>query len=388
MTNLAGRDHEPTVAEQPDQTPDVGSFEYVFPAIRGTQAGREYFVSMCPLRLIPKIFLFDEDELVPELRAQRVINRGRLPDIARYIVDNPDSYTFSALTASIDGDVQFEAPASTAAHAQRIGLLRIPMSARFVINDGQHRRAAIEIALRERPELADESIAIVFFLDAGLTRSQQMFADLNRYAVRPSTSIGVLYDHRDDLAELTRLVVLKSPVFRDLVEMERSTLAKRSRKLFTLSAIYAATRALLANVAVHHDESETVARAYWEAVADVIPDWHAVRARKLSAGEIRNDFIHSHGIALQALGRVGNQLLLDDPNPKTLPARLKPISDLDWSRTNAGLWEGRALIGGRVSKATQNVVLTTNVLLATLGLPLTDEQQQAEHAFLRGRNAS
>ena len=42
----------------------MAHFEYVFPAIRGIQAGREYYVSMCPLRLIPRIFLFDEDELI------------------------------------------------------------------------------------------------------------------------------------------------------------------------------------------------------------------------------------------------------------------------------------------------------------------------------------
>src|SRR5207244_2359567 len=51
------------------------TFEYVFPAIRGIQAGREYYASMCPLRLIPRIFLFDEDELKPELRAQRFLNK-------------------------------------------------------------------------------------------------------------------------------------------------------------------------------------------------------------------------------------------------------------------------------------------------------------------------
>src|SRR5690242_15791216 len=37
-----------------------GAFEYVFPAIRGVQAGREYYVTMCPLRLIPRLFLFNE----------------------------------------------------------------------------------------------------------------------------------------------------------------------------------------------------------------------------------------------------------------------------------------------------------------------------------------
>src|SRR5436305_4542894 len=84
------------------------AFEYVFPAIRGIQAGREFYVSMCPLRLIPRIFLFDEDELKPELRAQRVLNKARVPDIASYILGNSKSYTFSALTASVDGAVHFE----------------------------------------------------------------------------------------------------------------------------------------------------------------------------------------------------------------------------------------------------------------------------------------
>ena len=42
-------------------------YEYVFPAIRGIQAGHEYYVTMCPLRLIPRLFLFDEEELPPEM---------------------------------------------------------------------------------------------------------------------------------------------------------------------------------------------------------------------------------------------------------------------------------------------------------------------------------
>ena len=56
------------------------------------------------------------------------------------------------------------------------GKLTVPMTARFIVNDGQHRRAAIEEALKERPELGDETISVVFFLDVGLRRSQQMFA--------------------------------------------------------------------------------------------------------------------------------------------------------------------------------------------------------------------
>ena len=83
------------------------SFGYIFPSIRGVQARRAFYISMCPLRLIPKIFTFDGEELVPELRAQRILNRGRIPELARYILNNRDDYVFSALTASIDGDIKF-----------------------------------------------------------------------------------------------------------------------------------------------------------------------------------------------------------------------------------------------------------------------------------------
>ena len=90
------------------------SYEYVLPAIRGVQAGQTFFVTMVPLRVIAKLFVFDGEELPPELRAQRSLNKGRLPELVRYVVDNPGSYTFSALTASIDGEVHFEPTASSA----------------------------------------------------------------------------------------------------------------------------------------------------------------------------------------------------------------------------------------------------------------------------------
>ena len=360
-------------------------FEYVFPAIRGVQARREYYVSMCPLRLLPKIFLFNEEELVPELRAQRTLNKGRLPEIARYISGNRDNYVFSAITASVDADVSFES-LGPGPEGQRIGLLHIPMSASFIINDGQHRRAAIEMALRENPDLADESIAVVFFLDKGLERCQQMFADLNRHAIRPSKSLGVLYDHRDASARLAKLVVLKSSVFRDFVEMERSTLAARSRKLFTLSAIHSAIAALLHGTEVDQDEATKTCVTYWEEVSKHMAEWQSVRDKKITAGDVRQDFIHSHGIVLHALGNVGNTLLREDP--AGWRKRLKKLTQIDWSRSNSRTWEGRAMIGGRICKAGHNVTLTTNAIKTKLDLPLSAEEQRVENAFLRGEDVA
>jgi DNA sulfur modification protein DndB len=332
---------------------------------------------MCPLRLIPKIFIFNEDELPPELRAQRVLNKNRVPEISRYIVGNRENYVFSALTASIDGEVKFE-PTLESPEARRVGLLRIPMTVTFVINDGQHRRAAIEQALKEAPELGDETIAVVFFLDQGLYRSQQMFADLNRHAIRPSKSLGLLYDQRDDGALLSREIVFRTQAFQGLVEMERSTLSARSRKLFTFSAIHSATVTLLSGFAGSGEDRVARASDYWQAVWTHFPEWSLVKQGKLAASEVRRDFIHSHGITLQALGRVGRQIV-DQPRWKD---RLRKLQKIDWSRSNAA-WEGRALLGGRVSKASHHVSLTTNFIKSSLGLALSADEARLEEMFAR-----
>ena len=363
-----------------------GAFEYVFPAIKGIQSGREYFVSMCPLKLIPKIFLFDEDELNPELRAQRILNKARVPEIAEYIVSNVSSYTFSAITASIDGDVRFVA-ANNSPDSKLIGTLRVSMQSRFIINDGQHRRAAIEMALRSEPKLGDETIAVVFFIDRGLERCQQMFADLNRYAIRPSRSLGLLYDHRDQRSQLTKTVVLRSTFFRDMVEMEKNTLSERSRKLFTLSAIHSANTALLDGMDTSDIEvTAQLCADYWDTVSAFMAEWQLVKHSRLSAGDVRRDFIHSHSVALQAIGSIGNYVIRKQKS--SWEKSLQKLESIDWSRSNARTWEGRAMVGGTISKASKNVALTINHLKNHLSIPLGPDEQRIEDAFRKGQHGN
>jgi DNA sulfur modification protein DndB len=349
-----------------------------FPAIRGIQAKREYYVAMWSLRLMRQVSIFNEDELPPELRAQRILNKARIPEISGYILDNPDDYVFSALTVSIDSDVAFEPMPGQ----DKLGTLKVPMEAKFIINDGQHRRAAIIEALEQRPELAHETIAVVFFLDIGLDRCQQMFADLNRHAIRPSRSLGLLYDHRNAKAKLAKLVILKSDFFREIVDMEKSSLAKRSRKLFTLSAFFNACADLVEGLATGDLAGDAdLARGFWEEVARHFPAWDQVREGRMPASEVREGFIHSHGIALQAIAKAGNALL--KLHPADWKERLAALAKINWARGNAADWEGRTLIGGRVSKVGTNVTLTTNLIKKALKLPLDPEEARIEKAHSR-----
>lgn len=355
----------------------MDSFNYTFAALRGVQAQREYFVAMCPLRLIPKIFFFNEEEIPPELRAQRVLNRARIPAIARYIADNADDYVFSAITASIDGEIEFQ-PFADKGRLRNIGQLVVPMSATFVVNDGQHRRAAIEEALKERPELGDETIAVVFFVDAGLRRSQQLFADLNTHAVRASSSIGILYDFRDPLSQVARTVATQVPVFKGLTDMERSTIPNRSIKLFTLSGIFHANAALLRKSAQDDvaPEEERLAVEFWTELSKIIPEWQDRMVRSVASAELRRDYVHVHSVTLHAIGIAGADLIA--AHPRDWKKYLQRLSSIDWSRSNTQLWEGRAMISGQMSKARNNIVRTASALKQILGLPLSPQEERLE----------
>lgn len=357
----------------------MDEFCHAFPAARGVQSGRPCYVAMCPLRLVPKIFIFDGQEVPPELRAQRVLNRTRIPDIVSYLLENPSDYTLSAITASIDGQVSF-APSMDTGLGQNLGILSIPMDAKILINDGQHRREAIVQAIEHNPELGYDNIPVLFFLDEGLKRSQQMFSDLNKHAVRPSDSISTLYDHRDALSEMARVIVKEVKMFSRLTEMERSSISNRSGKLFTLSAIKNASKTLLNKGKKDPVTKEELLLAidFWNQVASNMGDWQLALDKKVATFDLREQYVHAHGVMLQAMGCIGANLLF---KPKSQWAvTLRGLKDIDWARVNSD-WEGRAMHHGRISKAKSSVVLTGNYIKQKLGIPLTLTEQEFEESF-------
>lgn len=367
-------------AESKRSRPSKDGGEYRFQSVRAVQAGRSYFVTACPLRLVPQVLTFAPADLPPNLRAQRLLNKGRIPQIAKYLTANPTSYVLSAITASIDADlrdVRFEEHGPLLDGA-RVGQLVIPAGSRILVNDGQHRREAIAAALRLKPELADESIPLVLFLDAGLVRNQQTFADLNRHAIRPATSLNVLYDHRDPVAELARRVASEVCPFDGLTELERSSLSNRSSKMFTLSAIHQATVALLrARVSEAGSEDEGSVMEFWKIVGDLVRSWGFISEQN-TASDLRRDYVHVHAVALHALGTVGGELMATYPDE--WQSRLRRLAELNWRRDNS-IWVGRAIRNGKISKAGPSLVLTANVLRQKVGLELGGTEKALEESL-------
>ena len=280
-----------------------------FPAMQATIGQRTYYATVMKLSAIPKMFTFrDWIEFTPEDREQRVLNKNRIPDIARYILDNEDGYLFSSITASYQCPVLFE-PVNT----DGLGFIEMDFEdADFVINDGQHRCAAIAQAIKENPALSEERISVLLFPYENKERVQQMFVDLNRYAVKPNNATIVAIEQHDRHAKITRRVCEEVPAFKNLVDMEHQSLPARSEKAFTLYSLYDATKELLSDKPTSGDErfEALVQEAvdYWTTVSNFMPDWLKVRSRDIRPIELRQENISTHSVVLRALGSVGAEI--------------------------------------------------------------------------------
>ena len=354
----------------------VGSETYGFDAIRGIQAKREFYVAMCPLKIIPKLFIFNDYEIPPELRAQRIMKDSRIPAIKNYILNNPEDYTFSSLTASVDGMMKFT-PAASLGEDGKLGRLYINMDSRLLINDGQHRRKAIEEALKENPDLGHEMISVVFFHDAGLKRSQQMFSDLNKNAVKPTKSLNILYDHRDEFSKFIVGLVRSVDVFENRVELEKTTISNRSKNSFTLNGILDASLRLLGlNKSKKPSEDEKkLIKEFWETVSNNIPEWQLLIQGKTSSFELRKNFVHTNTNCLNAIGIAGKIII--EEHPHSWKEILKNLKKVDWSRTSLD-WEKRLILNGQMQKHAAGIDLAANVILQKCGISLSEDRQKIE----------
>ncbi len=347
-----------------DRGRGTGGEVYGFDAIRGVQAGREFYIAMCPLKIIPKLFIFNEQELPPQMRAQRLLRMSRIPRIASYILDNPADYVFSSLTASVDGTMSFD-PEPSLGEDGKMGRLHIAMNSRMLINDGQHRRAAIEEALKHRPDIGNESISVVFFKDKGLKRSQQMFADLNKHATKPSKSLGILYDHRSTYSQYIVQLVTDVDIFHGRTEMEKTSLSNRTSKFFTLNGISDATKQLLhITGSTVSDKKKPLASEYWNHVARNIPEWKLLVDKKMTASEIRKEYVHAHTNTLNALGMAGFVLMSEFPD--TWKQKLKALQKINWLRDNPD-WEGKLALDGRMLKNKKAYQRAADLILRKCG---------------------
>ena len=347
--------------------------EVKFPAMKGRMGKRDYFVTTMQMSAVPRMFSFDDwAGLAPEDREQRILSVKRVPEVAHYILDNEDGYIFSSITASYKADVDF-VPANDEG---TLGYVVLDIAdANFIINDGQHRAAAIKEALKDNPELGKDTISVILFPYESKERVQQMFSDLNRFVKKTSKSLDILYDKRDRLSKVTLDAIERIPVFKDMVDKDAVSLPIRSPKLFTLSALYDANKELL-KAFDKEDDDQLIDRAvdYWNTVAAAMPDWRKVQSGLVPSVQLRQERISSHSTVMRAIGAAGGDLL-------QLPVaewhdKVHEFESIDWGKKNKE-WENVCIIANSVVSNRQARLATKAYIKRKLGLSLSEGELRA-----------
>jgi DNA sulfur modification protein DndB len=339
------------------------------PAMRGKMGSRTYYACLMPMSAIPQLFKFTGwADISAEDREQRVLNEKRVPDLTNYIVENEDDYLFASITASFKSDPIYSEIQNGGDGS--LGVLKLRLGDELIINDGQHRCAGIAKALEKNPALGDHTISVLLFPYENRDRVQQMFSDLNRFVVKTSKSIDILYDKRDPVSIATLFALNKIEIFKELTEKEDVSLKAKSTKLFTLAAMYDANRELLRD----RDEDEIEANTaflvdYWGTIAAHMPDWNKVLKGQKLASEMRAEKISGHSTVLRALGGIGSEIVKDE-NWKT---RLVSLEMIDWSKKNPD-WDNVCIIANSVVSNRQARAATKAYIKGRLGMELTDSE--------------
>ena len=250
------------------------------------------------------------------------------------------------------------------------------MDAHFLINDGQHRKAAIMTALKEDMSLENETISIVFYADKGLRRSQQIFTDLNKNAVRTSNSISELYDSRDEMAVITRNVIWNNDFLNAYTDKEKDILGKYSSSLFTLNTFYTANKTIVGRTI--KKDTEKFLLNYWNNIVEHMVQWQELQHREITKVDLRESYIATQSIVIQALGRIGNYYISHQNEMKN---GLRDLEKVNWSRS-AKQWYMRAVgKNGRIITSKRAALLISNVIKKELGITLSVEEINAEEAL-------
>ena len=347
------------------------NYNYRFPAIRGHQAKKEFFSIICPLEVLSKLFTFYNNEIPEEYRAQRILNEKRIPEISNYILNNIDNYVFSSITASIDGQYNFIPTNDT---DENIGILEVSMTSNLLINDGQHRKAAIDEALIENPKLKSESISVVLFVDQGLKRSQQMFSDLNKHAVKVSKSLSILYNQRDPQINCLKEFLSQNNAIYSILDKSHDVIAQKSNKLFSLNNFNTAFERSYNHENLDEDLNlKNYVFDFWNYLSKNFNEWVHVINQETSAYQARQSSVAAYGIVLESLGLLC--YFMYSENLTTWKSILKKLNKIDWKKTNQTDWLNRCMLeNGSMHKSTMFIYRTYYRIKELLDFELSESE--------------
>jgi DNA sulfur modification protein DndB len=374
------------------------------PAIKGHLGGVDFFIITLTLGEVPRYIIGTDPNLPARRRHNRQAKESRYKDIAKYIWQNPDSYRFSALSCTYgkDGDTEpkkwepFNPDAPAGSPGWTLGILTLDQQDPLIIVDGQHRLGAIEKAVKEKPELRNDSIAVVLFPYVDLRTAQQLFSDLNRTAKPPTRSLNILFDYREVENRVVQEMVARVSVFKERVNLELASVAKSPTEMFTLASIYQATKPMIKgayigglveeelkgeNKSENEKGNEDVYVEFlvdaWEFIAEQFPEWGKVASGEMNITQHRHEYLHWNSGIVSSIGEFVGVAMRDCGADwkNTVKTALTHPDNGNWRR-DMTQWQGIVVAGESVLPYSTVRHQLIPYLKLKAGLSLTDGESK------------
>lgn len=224
------------------------------PAIRGVLGDIVYYTSSFTFDQISNLVKPIDDELHTSTSLKDQLQRSLTDNhksIKSYILTQKEHFFNSLVLAVYDGEpiwneieVGFKGE-----DYYNMGFLQLSGEEKIFPVDGQHRVEGIKAAIKERPELGDETISVILIghnkSKEGMEKTRRIFSTLNRYAKPVTTGDIIALDEDDTVAIVTRNLLESFPLFiKDRIASAKSSKAlSNDSKCFTsLLTLYETNR--------------------------------------------------------------------------------------------------------------------------------------------------
>ena len=382
-------------------------FTFSFPVSRGLQH-KPYFQGTIPLTVLVKMLRFDDQGSTLD-RSQREMNPKRAEKIAQYLLKNIKKkgfYIIPSLSGYIDTPVNSPEPRFfdiyEIMNVKRskgdfsgldIGRLVVHMDSTIKLFDGQHRGGGMGTALRlirqhpnefEGVDLSLVQVPIMLYTNLSLEERQLGFTDINMNLTKPSTSISLAYDKRDNVAKLAVELATTLPCFAGVVDLERNVVSGKSEFIFPLKSIYDSVRIILGlkpaekEVTISDEQREKVAEVF--NTMSRVMGWSGLGYTDQSSEHLRDNYIYTHAIMLKAAAIAGTEI--DAAFDGIDNIELDGIKSLDFGRYSEDFAE-RCVCkkSGNMIANVKAATLTANKLQLAVGCPLNDKAADLERQF-------
>jgi DNA sulfur modification protein DndB len=325
------------------------------------QGNRTHLAFSLSLKLLLEIArLNSADGKKNKSNAEEMMNRPlmqpHVKEIAKYLV-NTDAYILPPFIFNSNTPIKVFAFGSGSV---KFGYAVISSDIMLYVTDGQHRLKAIEVAIKERPELSNDSVTVLVVQEEDLEQIHQDFADCSKNKPIPP-ALRASFDVSDLLSKITRDLTKDLNIFTGRIDKISSTVGKDPNYIFTMSQLRLGVSELLFGTSNKSLDTFAVeSREQYQASLEKAKFFYSEFARNnvtwsllfqppsksnslLNFYNLRQERIDFNSVGFIVISRIGYLIFENNFSDEQNLLLIKALANLDYRR-NCSLWENSVVI--------------------------------------------